>query len=182
MVILLAFPKQGVLTWRILLHKVRLIQYIPNICICFCCVLLWFSTGQCYLYPSGLLHWHPHNFRIVRMAVKKPWRTWWDKSREPTHTVTSIKSCYHFLGHTVSSCHWKIITGLHVQYKVSQDKNTNKNNRYPTWSVARTAAATLLTISGVSSLRVNLNNKRRFTIAEWYKYIHVYIFQNQFNK
>ena len=37
-------------------------------------VLLWFSTGRFYLYPSGLIRWHWGNHKIAPVSVKQPWK------------------------------------------------------------------------------------------------------------
>ena len=72
--------------------------------LCFVVVIHWLI----FPYPSGLLHWHCGNLKIVPMPAKQPWWIWINTSYEfimndciTTTKQSTTKPCAYFLGYTV---------------------------------------------------------------------------------
>ena len=72
--------------------------------LCFVVVIHWLI----YPYPSGFLHWHCGNLKIVPVPVKQPWWIWVNSSYEldmndyiTTTKQSTTKPCAYLLGYTV---------------------------------------------------------------------------------
>ena len=100
------------------------VEYIPRnmhtvfALLCFVVVTHWLI----FPYPSGLLHWHCGNLTIAPVPAKQPWRIWINTSCEfimndciTTTKQSTAKPCAYFLGYTVPSCPFPLISASGIQ-------------------------------------------------------------------